>query len=207
MRYIKNFFYTGILLLLTFNLLVAQIVERSSSDDMYQGKDAFRHAINVCPIAPIFGIYALNYEQLITPRNGILARVEYEDVPKTYTDANIESNGWAYSVNYRRHLSDGLNSLFVGAFVRYRTYSGEGFIENSNFDFTLTSFTYGLNAGKRWVWNRGFNLTISMGYGISNDDRDPSRSSPLIEASLDQLEDEYDFMTPFYGEVSVGYAF
>jgi len=170
-------------------------------------RSAFKHAINVCPLAPLFGVYALNYEYLITPHNGLLARVEYEDVPKTYTDANIESNGMLYSLNYRRHFSPELNSFFAGAYVRYRHFKGGGEIENTGFDFKIQSVTIGLNAGKRWVWNNGINITVSAGYGFSKDNRKSTPSINAIENALNQLEKEYDFLSPLYPEISAGFAF
>jgi hypothetical protein len=170
-------------------------------------KPEFKHALNICPIAPVFGIYALNYEYLFSPKNGMVARIEYEDVPKAYTDASIESNGWAFSLNYRRHFSGEMDSFFVGAYSRYRIYKGNGTLDTQNFDFDLPSVTLGLNAGKRWVWNKGFNLTISAGYGFSFDDRQATPSSNAIKSALDQLEKDYDFISPFFGELSIGYAF
>ena len=170
-------------------------------------QNELKHALNICPIAPLFGIYAVNYEYLFSPKNGIVARVEYEDVPKAYTDAKIESNGLAFSLNYRRHIKGELESLFWGAYARYRTYKGDGETNIENFNFTLPSFTIGLNAGKRWVWNSGFNITLSAGYGYSIDNRKTTPNSIAINAALDQLEKEYDFMSPLYGELSIGFAF
>ena len=182
--------------------IIAQEKQESSSK-----KSEFKHALNICPIAPAFGIYALNYEYLLSPKNGVVARVEYEDIPKAYTEANIESSGMAYSLNYRRHFAGELNSLFIGAYARYKIYRGNGEIDSEKFDFTLPSFTIGLNAGKRWVWNSGFNITLSAGYGLSIDKRNTIPGSIAINAALDQLKKEYDFMSPLYGELSIGFAF
>lgn len=117
----------------------------------------------------------------------MIVRVEYEDVPKSYTDANIESNGMAYYLNYRRHFSGEMNSIFVGAYARYRNYNGSGEIESKKFDFKLPSVTVGLNAGKRWVWNSEFNVIFSVGYGFIEKIREATPSNTLIESSLDQL--------------------
>ena len=167
----------------------------------------FKNALNICPIAPLFGIYALNFEHLFDQKNGLVVRIEYEDVPKAYTEANIESNGVAFSLNYRRHIDGQMESLFWGAFARYRTYKGDGELDSGTFDFNLPSFTLGLNAGKRWVWDSGFNITVSLGYGYSTDGRNSTPNNNVINEVLDQLEKEYDFMTPLYGEVSIGFAF
>jgi hypothetical protein len=100
-----------------------------------------------------------------------------------------------------------MKSIFIGAYARFRIYNGNGIIEATKFDFTLPSATTGLNAGKRWVWNNGFNVTFSVGYGYIEKFRQADPSSALIESKLDQLEKDYDFMNPMYAELSAGYAF
>ncbi len=195
-----------ILTLITFSIFSSKDLIAQDNEDV-SARSTFKHAINVCPIAPAFGIYAVNYEYLFKPKHGIVVRIEYEDIPKAYTDADIESNGWAFSLNYRRHLSEEMNSLFLGAYTRYRVYNGDGILATEKFDFDLPSFTIGLNGGKRWVWNSGFNITASLGYGFSFDDRKATPSNDSIESVLDKFEKEYDFISPFYGELSIGYAF
>ena len=37
--------------------------------------------------------------------------------------------------------------------------------------------------------------------------REANPTDRSIESTLDQFEKEYDFMSPFYGEFSIGYAF
>ena len=187
--------------------VVAQVEEESSSPKSSSPRSEFKHALNICPIAPVFGIYAVNYEYLISPKNGVVARFEYEDVPKTYTDASIESSGMSYTLIYRRHLSAEMNSVFLGAHTRYRMFNGNGELESEKFDFTLNSLSIGLNAGKRWVWNSGFNIVFSLGYGIAIENRESIPSNYDIEAVLDQFEKEYDFMSPLFGELSIGYSF
>ncbi len=190
-----------------FSMLLTTNIIAQEKEKVTSKVSEFKHALNICPIAPLFGIYAVNYEYLFSPKNGIVARIEYEDVPKAYTDAHIESNGLAFSLNYRRHLAGQLESVFWGSYARYRTYKGDGEIDSEKFDFTLPSFTIGLNAGKRWIWNSGFNITLSAGYGFSFDKRNTTPDSNAINSALDQLEKEYDFMSPLYGELSIGFAF
>ena len=187
--------------------VVAQVEEESSSSKSNSPRSEFKHAINICPIAPVFGFYSINYEYLISPKNGIVARFDYEDVPKAYTDASIESSGIGFTLNYRRHLSGEMNSLFLGAYTRYRIYKGSGELDSKKFDLTLQSYSIGLNAGKRWVWNSGFNIVFSLGYGLDINNREANPTDNSIESILDQFEKEYEFMSPFYGEFSIGYTF
>jgi hypothetical protein len=186
---------------------LAQVEQDSSLTIPNSPRSEFKHAINICPIAPIFGFYSINYEYLISPKNGFVARFDYEDVPKTYTDASIESSGIGFTLNYRRHFSEEMNSLFLGAYTRYRIYKGSGELDLEKIDLTLQSFSIGLNAGKRWAWDSGFNIVISLGYGfdINNSETNPDDGS--FDHIVDQFKKEYEFMSPFYGEFSIGYAF
>jgi len=137
----------------------------------------------------------------------MLARFDYEAVPKSYTDANIESSGVAFILNYRYHFSGQLGSTFVGAYSRYKIYTGNGTLNAQDFDFNLNHFTLGVNAGKRWVWNSGFNITFQLGYGIATDNRTATPSNANIESTLNLFEKKYDFIDPFFGELSIGWAF
>jgi len=186
---------------------LAQVEEDSSLSKSNSPRSEFKHAVNICPIAPIFGFYSINYEYLISPKNGIIARFDYEDVPKTYTDASIESSGIGFTLNYRRHLSGEMNSLFLGAYTRYRIYKGSGELESEKIDLTLQSFSIGLNAGKRWAWDSGFNIVFSLGYGIDINNSETNPDDGSFDHIVDQFKQEYEFMSPFYGELSIGYAF
>ena len=166
-----------------------------------------RHAINFCPGGIAFGIFSANYEYLITPKNGIVARVDYEAIPKTYTSANIESNGKAFILNYRRHFLGEMNSFYAGVYTRFRVYKGEGNINSQEFDFKIPEVTVGLNVGKRWVFKSGFNINLSFGYGVSFQNKKLSIDNNEVSSSVDSWEDSYDFIDPFLGEFSIGYSF
>jgi hypothetical protein len=100
-----------------------------------------------------------------------------------------------------------MNSLFLGAYTRYRNYKGNGDLESKKFDLDIQSYSIGLNAGKRWVWNSGFNIVFSLGYGLDVNSKDANPTDNSIESIIDQFEKEYEFMSPFYGEFSIGYTF
>jgi len=187
------------------NKLIAQVEKKAT--DSYAPRKDFKHAVNVCPIAVFLGVYAVNYEYLFVPSHGLDARFEYQSIPKTYTDASIESNGISFSLNYRWHISKEMNSLFLGSYVRYSLYNGTGAVAETKFDFTINDFTWGLNVGKRWAWNSGLNVTIAAGYGIATNSSQSHPTDPSIEAAIDQYKNDYDFLSPVYGEVSMGYAF
>jgi len=54
------------------------------------------------------------------------------------------------------------------------------------------SDTLALYLGKRWVWNNGFNIALTGGYGTY-----------LRESS----ESRGEFKDKYFGELSIGYAF
>jgi hypothetical protein len=100
-----------------------------------------------------------------------------------------------------------MESWFLGSFLRYRFYNGSGTSDFTKFDFTMPEFTVGLNIGKRWVWSSGINMTIAVGYGISWSSTETEPTSASITSTIKTFEDEYEFLGPLLGELSVGYAF
>lgn len=170
-------------------------------------ESSYRNSINMCPFGIAFGIYSVNFEHLITPYNGLVLRADYEAIPNSYSSANIESFGYSFTINYRYHFAGEMNSCYLGAYSRFRTFEGEGKSGSTNFNFTRYDMTYGLNAGKKWVWASGLNINFSLGYGFSNDWKNVSATGDEIDKAIKDYENGYDFMSPFYGELSIGYTF
>ncbi len=136
----------------------------------------------------------------------MMIRFDYEGVPGTYTDADMEATGMAAILNYRWHWPGALDSYYLGAYARYRVYTGSGMLESTKFDFTIPETTIGLNIGKRWIWNSGINLNMAFGYGYSFTNRSSDPSSSQIDAMMDEFEKKYDYFDAFLGEISIGYA-
>ncbi len=185
---------------------IAMHAQEAPNEPLGFQKD-FKHSISACPVAVVFGIYSINYEYLHNQKHGMVARFDYEAIPKTYTNANIESSGYSFLLNYRYHFNNRMKSFFVGAYARYRQFEGEGMIDDTPFEFTMPDISYGFNAGKKWVWKSGFNLTFALGYGISHEDWDTTPSSGAINGAIRDYRDAYDFIDPFYGEFSIGFSF
>lgn len=187
--------------------LFAQQEDTSSTTDSCTSKNEINQAVNFCPGGIIIGIYAINYEYLAGKNHGLVARFDYENVSETLSEDTLEANGYAFTFNYRWHFSEAMESFYIGSYARYKQYQGDATDGATKFDFTLHEYTLGLNAGKRWVWNSGFNINVAFGYGISKLDKETDPTSPSNEAQLDKFIDEYTFIGPFYGEISIGYAF
>ncbi|MFZ1730109.1 MAG: DUF3575 domain-containing protein [Bacteroidota bacterium] len=165
------------------------------------------HSFSMCPGGLALGILSVNYEYLFQENHGIVARFDYESIPSTYSDAKLESSGLAFILNYRYHIAGGMEAVYVGAFTRLRNYSGTGTLESTSFDFSIPEVTFGLNIGKKWVWSSGITLNFALGYGVAKQWREADPRNAAIDASLDVFEDEYDFISPLLGELSIGYAF
>lgn len=84
-----------------------------------------------------------------------------------------------------------MNSIFVGPYFRARVYDGI-MDANGSFDYNDPEITLGVYLGKRWVWNNGFNIALTGGYG------------PNLRKSS---ESTGEFKDNYIGELSVGYAF
>ena len=166
-----------------------------------------KNALSTCPGGVAFGIFSVNYERLLAPNHGLVLRADYEMIPKTYSDAKIESSGYAFIMNYRYHFSGQMNSLFAGVYSRYRTYLGEGSLDGTDFEFTIPDVTVGVNLGRKWVWKSGFTMTAALGYGFSKDWTKVDHTTEGIEKAISSFEKEYKFLSPFLGEFSIGYSF
>jgi len=200
---------TKSLIILIFLLLIGGNLfsQEKEKKEKSESEDRRRNAINICPGGLALGIVSVNYERLITQKHGLVFRVDYEAIPKTYSEANINPYGMAFILNYRYHLKGGMNSCFVGIYSRYREYRGTGNLNDTEFNFKKTDLTLGLNVGRRWTWKSGFNVTAAFGYGFSIETQKVQTDSQEIQQAIDVFEDEYDFVSPFYGEISIGYAF
>jgi len=192
------------LVMFTIIILTCNVV---GMDGKGESENKFKHAINMCPGGIAFGIFSANYQYFFNQRHGIVFRLDYESIPKDYTDAKIEASGAAFIINYRWHFSGKMNSMYLGAYARYRVYRGKGTLDSVKFDFSIPEFTFGLNIGKRWVWKSGFNINLAFGYGISTNGRNADPDTPAIDSIINDFEKSYDFLGPFLGEFSIGYAF
>ena len=169
-----------------------------------------RQAINICAIAiPVMNIYVVNYEYLYHNRHGLAVRIGY--APKL-EDAYTKGVGWQGVLNYRWHFSSKLENFFVGPYLRYNYVYGSGMTGESNYDFNVHEVNLGLNGGYRWVSKIGINVVIAAGYGysISNENLMPENTD--INSAFSDFKKANDtnsvFLdSPYYGELSIGYAF
>jgi len=169
-----------------------------------------KQAINICAVAiPVMNFYVLNYEYLHNDRHGLALRLEYAPEMK---GANTTGVAWAGVINYRWHFTPELKNFFFGPYARYRYVNGEGSTVETDYDFNVPEFNLGLNAGYRWISKIGINAVIAVGYGYSWSRENISPESDNILDEFNKFKKANDANTaildaPFYGELSIGYAF
>ncbi len=202
-KFNKKLLVVILFFLLASVLLAQEKIMEVADSTRYQ----FSNSVNFCPVALAFGFYSVNYFHLFDQKHGIEIRFDYETNSDSYSDNPVEINGYGAILNYRYHFAESMESMFLGSYLRYRIYNGDGNADGTDFDFDINEFTVGLNAGKRWVWNSGFNITFTLGYGFSFSDKTISPSSSQINKTFDAFQDEYAFIGPFFGEFSIGYTF
>ena len=185
-------------------VIIASFLKTSYAQDEPQ------QAINICAIAiPVMNMYVVNYEYLYHKRHGLAARIEY--APKLI-GADTKGVAWAAVLNYRWHFSSKLKNFFVGPYIRYRYVYGSGTTVTTNYKFNVPEVNLGINGGYRWVSKTGINIVLAAGYGYSIDKQNLTPSTTDVISAFSKFKKANDTNSamldaPFYGEVSIGYAF
>lgn len=186
-------------------------------------------AISVQPLFPIFSSYFANVEYLFASRHSFFFEAGYIGSYKmsvgiwsSSSDAKKASwrtvRGHTLTLQYRYHFSDGLDSGFIGPFVKYGFLSGNilsadtdpnlisiNLTSQPEIGFAATYGVLGVNVGRRWVWDSGVTMAVRIGVGAN---------FPVYKYSLDGYEFEKKIFADAFGiflafdvEFSIGYAF
>jgi hypothetical protein len=182
---------TLVICILLSSHLMAQEKSDSSLTKLNSRQLNYKHAISICPMAFIMGELYISYEYLLNQTHGLAIMLDYQAETKTYEDPSFTLDRASVFLNYRYHFSKKMNSLFIGPYLRARFYDGKVGATGS-LDFNDPEITLALYLGKRWVWNNGFNVTLTGGYG------------PYLRESR---ESRGEFVDKYFGELSIGYAF
>lgn len=185
-------------------MLAALLITSYSAETM--ADDNRTHALNFCPLGvPVYNLYAVNFEYFMTPQHGFDLRLDYAPL----SDNDIDITDKAMIINYRWYVNKSFNSIFAGAYTRYRINSGSGTASGTRFDYDSKELTLGLNIGKRWLWKNGFNVVVLAGYGFSHFEETVKHGNEAVDSAVDTFKDDNSlfFDNPFYGEFSIGYAF
>ena len=185
-------------------MLAALLTTNYSTGTM--ADDPRTYALNFCPLGvPAYNLYAVNFEYFMAPQQGFNLRLDYAPL----SDNDIDIKDKAMILNYRWYVNGSLNSIFAGAYTRYRINTGSGSTSGTGFDYDSKELTLGINIGKRWLWKNGFNVVVLAGYGFSHYKETVTHRNEAVDSALDKFKDDNSlfFDNPFYGEFSIGYAF
>ncbi len=164
-------------------------------------------AFGVSPGGAFLGSYSFNVEYLLDTHHGIVFRSDYRFLNDDVNNWDMHVTGRSFTVNYRYHMEGGMDAFYLGAFTRLRTYTGDGSSESMEFNFTRPDYTLGLNLGKRWIWDNGFAVNVSLGYGYVYKGQYSSHESVEVNLAIDDFMTGNDLWTGLQGEISIGYAF
>jgi hypothetical protein len=146
--------------------------------------------------------FGLNYERLLGGMHGVL-------VEGVYSPSEKGGGSLGGGAGYRWHWSreKGLGSGFLGLMVKYFSMSGEVTITSGNTvtksPVTATLFSIVPHIGKRWIIGPGVSIVARVGYGYANTNFNWSD----IDAVDNFIEDAFELVGAFDGELSIGYSF
>ena len=195
-------------------LFVSGFLSLTAAPDA-SGTKNFFHAINLNPVGIAFGSYGGNYELLLAQTHGLVFEGAYANINYSSGSNESRSKGWGLSFNYRWHWSNAMESGFLGVFARYSSAVGTGTVTatsgsvstKSNFDVDMKTTTFGLNIGKRWVWDSGINVVVRIGYGYAILSMTANTNDPNVNNFLSDIKPILQALAGFDAELSIGYAF
>ncbi|NLD98839.1 MAG: hypothetical protein GX640_03110 [Fibrobacter sp.] len=159
------------------------------------------NSININPFTLYDRNINVNFEHLFEDRHGFMVEGSY------YFKGGF-TVGAQYRYHYfRRHNQSGLNSRFMGPFLKYERYHGDLSQSTHGIDsywkYDVSDIRLGVNWGRRWFIGNVFNIVFRFGYGypvmyqsIWYPHNQPSWADGLVK-----------FVKGFDGEISVGFAF
>ena len=71
----------------------------------------------------------------------------------------------------------------------------------------MKTTTFGLNIGKRWVWDSGINVVVRIGYGYAILSMTANTNDPNVNNFLSDIKPILQALAGFDAELSIGYAF
>lgn len=188
-----------------------------------------RWAISVQPLLPIFSSYFANIEYLFANQHSLLFEAGYIGSYKMNVSTWSSSRdakkatwrttqGHTLTLQYRYHFSEGLDSGFIGPFLKYGVLSGNilstdtdpnlislNFSSQPEIGFTAIYGVIGVNIGRRWVWDSGVTMAVRIGAGANFPKYKYSVSGYEAEKSV--FTDTFAVFLSFDAEFSIGYAF
>ena len=195
----------GLFIVMTSIVVFAQRNSASASRGM--SSDDFiprwENAVNLNPLASVWGNLNASYEHLFGDRHGAM-----------FQAGLFFKGGYSLAGHYRYHYfkdeaHHGLNSPFIGAFVSYEKAQDEINVDSGAvttiFNIEARYLKVGLNWGERWAISDKMSIVFRAGYGY-----------PFIAkftwpepkpVNVKSAENKKKYFNGIDAELSVGYAF
>lgn len=167
----------------------------------------FNEAIQIYPFGLLVLNFAGNYEKLLQKRHGLMVEGNFQLM-------NTENSNYGLGLHYRYHYFSkpkhrGMNSPYCGPFIKYNHITGTAWEEDmygrKDYTMSVDALRAGINWGRRWVWNSGFNINFRIGYGL------PIHMvynwQPAIPEAVNQIEALMTTFSGIDGELTAGFAF
>jgi hypothetical protein len=161
-------------------------------------------AVNTNPLSLVLGSYGGNVEVLLNGKHGLMAEAGFSN--------SATASATVASFHYRHHYftkprHQNMNSPFWGPFFYYEKSHGTIADNANNINYTVDILygKLGLDWGRRWVWNNGFNICFHIGYGLPLiADFDWHGNEP---DQVDVIENLTKLIAGIDGGLSLGFAF
>lgn len=183
-----------------------------------------RNAVNFRIPDAFLGSYFLNFEHLFGSSHGVVLEAGYIgpynsawNFIGSYNAKWQVSQGYTLSAQYRFHLSDKLDSPFLGVFFKYGSVAGKILYAGGSgvaFDsesgqpqigFSTLYQIIGVNIGHRFIFGPGITITVRLGFGSNLGTYKYSTSD--FSRNTDAFRSTFNMILGFDAEISAGYAF
>jgi hypothetical protein len=144
----------------------------------------------------VSGSYVANFEYMALPWLGAMAEANAY-IRDGNTGFNIAAHG-------RFHVKPQIDSFFVAPFLRYQRLSGDVTENSTDYSFSASVLTTGVNIGKRWIFGPGISIVARVGWGPSMVNTEYDDAEPASSGLVDDL---LGIFAGFDGELSAGWAF
>jgi hypothetical protein len=135
-----------------------------------QTSKTFSIALN--PLGVLTGAVGTNFEYLVNHNKSVLIEGVYF-TGKTIAEFLGINEGLEGSIHFRHRLQPGLNSSFVGVFLRYADLETLSHPKEDQDIITKSTLTHvGLNYGRKWIFKNGFDFRYRIGFGFGQTDVD-----------------------------------
>jgi len=195
----------------------------ADSQNIVEKVEYKKNAISVRIVDPFFKSYFASYERLVTPtysllfEGGYIGAYKFGQPFKPNTASWQTTQGYTLGIHLRWHFWEGLDSPFIGVFLKYGSLagrmlssSGSGALFESStgqpqVGFSSSYQVLGINFGRRFVIAWGVTLVGRLGIGYNfGSIKYGTEEYPENRAAFGKA---FDLFLSVDAELSLGYVF